>query len=173
MFCLKHFSNQKSARNIVSVHTSSGKVRYSCKISIRLELSGHIFEKHSHIKFHENPLIGNRYRQTKLIVPFRNFANAPKKACHHHCQATSRPASKLAPVRMVCQRRFSLWTGPAVTCFLFVVKQLNCQDDERVYRNRITDIQTAVPRIRSGLATPTELLRSVNKLNICGSVHHA
>jgi len=40
------------------------------------------FEKYTNIKFHENPF--SRIRvvscgQTKLIVAFRNFANAPKK----------------------------------------------------------------------------------------------
>jgi hypothetical protein len=41
--------------------------RYSCLISIKLELYGQIFEKYSHTKFHENP-----------SVAFRNFVTAPK-----------------------------------------------------------------------------------------------
>jgi hypothetical protein len=60
--------------------------RYSCPISIKLEFSRQIFEKSSNIKFHENPSsVGGELfhadRQTdamKLIVAFRNFANAPK-----------------------------------------------------------------------------------------------
>jgi hypothetical protein len=53
-----------------------------------------IFEKYSSIKFHENPTSGSRVvaygrtdgrtdgrtNMTKLIVVFRNFANAPKNA---------------------------------------------------------------------------------------------
>jgi len=54
------------------------------------ELSPQIFEKHSHIKFHENRSSGNldvpcgraethtRTHITKLAVAFRNFGNAPK-----------------------------------------------------------------------------------------------
>jgi hypothetical protein len=44
------------------------------------------FEKYSNTKFHTNPsdenrvLAGRRTGVTKLIVVFRNFANAPKKA---------------------------------------------------------------------------------------------
>ena len=59
---------------------------------MKLELSRHIFEKYSHIKFHENPSSGRRVvpcgrtggqtdgqtHMTKLIVTFRNFAKAPK-----------------------------------------------------------------------------------------------
>jgi len=47
------------------------------------EFSRKIFDKSSNIKFHENPSSGSRVvprRQTdmtKLIVVFRNFANAP------------------------------------------------------------------------------------------------
>ena len=58
---------------------------------MKLELSQQSFEKRSNIKFHQNPSHGSRgvpcghtNRQkdgrtdmTKLIVAFRNFANAP------------------------------------------------------------------------------------------------
>jgi len=53
-----------------------------------LEFSRQIFEKYSSIKFHEISFSGSRVVPcgpthgqtdvTKLIVPFRNFANAPK-----------------------------------------------------------------------------------------------
>jgi hypothetical protein len=57
------------------------------QISIKPEFSRQTFEKYSNMKFHENPSIGRRVvhadgrrgRQTdmtKLIVTFRNFANA-------------------------------------------------------------------------------------------------
>jgi len=48
---------------------------------------GTIFEKSSNNKFHENPSSGCRVvpcggaDMTKLIVAFRNFANAPRKGC--------------------------------------------------------------------------------------------
>ena len=64
---------------------------YFCLILIKREFSGQIFAKYSNIKFRENPTSGSRFvpcgrtdgravRQadTKLIVAFRNFANAPK-----------------------------------------------------------------------------------------------
>ena len=51
---------------------------------MKLLLSRRIFEKPLNIKFHENPsnesrvLPRGRTYVTKLIVAFRNFANAPK-----------------------------------------------------------------------------------------------
>jgi hypothetical protein len=62
---------------------------------MKIEFSRTSIEKHSSIKFYENPPFGSRVvprgrtdgrtdRQTymtKLIVAFRNFANAPKKPC--------------------------------------------------------------------------------------------
>jgi hypothetical protein len=53
-----------------------------------LDFSGRIFDKYSHTTFRENPSIGDRVvphgrterqKDTKLIIAFRNFANAPKK----------------------------------------------------------------------------------------------
>ena len=61
--------------------------RYSCHITITIEYSRKIFEKYSNIKSHENPSSGSRvpYGRTdgqtdmaKLLVAFRNSANAPK-----------------------------------------------------------------------------------------------
>ena len=52
---------------------------------VKLEFFRQIFEKYSNIKFHENPSSGSRVvpcgqtDMTKLIVAFRNFANAPNK----------------------------------------------------------------------------------------------
>ena len=72
---------------------------YSCSILMTLEFSRQIFEKYSNIKFHENPSSGSRVvpcgwtdgrtdsrtdgrtDMMKLIVAFRNFANAPHKKC--------------------------------------------------------------------------------------------
>jgi len=55
---------------------------------MKLDLYQQIFEKYPNIKFHENPCSGSRTvpcgrtdgqtDMTKLIVAFRNFANAPK-----------------------------------------------------------------------------------------------
>jgi hypothetical protein len=62
---------------------------------MKLEFSRQIFENSSNIKFHETPSIGSRVvprgrtdRRTdmkKLIVAFRNFANAPKNEGMHSC----------------------------------------------------------------------------------------
>jgi len=65
---------------------------YSYSILKKLEFYRQIFEKPSYDKFHENPFSGSqvvppgrtderkdrRTDMTKLIVAFRNFANAPK-----------------------------------------------------------------------------------------------
>ena len=67
----------------------------SCRVLVilfqflmKLEFSRHILEKYSNIKFQENPSSGSRVvpcgqmdgrtDKTKLIVTFRNVANAPK-----------------------------------------------------------------------------------------------
>jgi hypothetical protein len=50
---------------------------------MKLEFSVQIFEKYSHIKFHEHPFSGSRVvprertDMKKVIVSFRNFVNAP------------------------------------------------------------------------------------------------
>ena len=64
---------------------------YSCMILMKLESPRQIFEKYSNINFNENPSSGSRAvpggntdqrigqtGTTKLIVAFRNFANAPR-----------------------------------------------------------------------------------------------
>jgi hypothetical protein len=68
-------------------------LKHSCHILMKLEICRQIFEKYSNTKFHENLFSGSRdaacgrtdkqveYRQTgkkKLMVTFRNYANAPK-----------------------------------------------------------------------------------------------
>jgi len=61
--------------------------RYYFPILMKLEFSRQVFEKYSNIKFHENPFSGSRVvlcGQTdmkKLVVAFRNFANAPYNIC--------------------------------------------------------------------------------------------
>jgi hypothetical protein len=57
---------------------------YSCQILMKLEFPRQTFEKFSNIRFHEIPSSGSRVvprgqTMTKLIVTFRNVANAPKK----------------------------------------------------------------------------------------------
>ena len=63
--------------------------RSSCGILMKVTFSLHILAKYLNIKFHENTSSGSRVvpcrwtdRQTdmKLIVEFRNFANAPKNS---------------------------------------------------------------------------------------------
>jgi hypothetical protein len=58
---------------------------YCCQILMKLELSQHIFNKHSNINFNKNPLNGSgdghadrRTDMTKVILVFRKFAMAPK-----------------------------------------------------------------------------------------------
>ena len=63
-----------------------------------LEIPGQVFEKYSNIKFRENPSSGSRVvpcgkkdrrtNMTKLIVAFRNFANAPQTV-HSLCVQTA------------------------------------------------------------------------------------
>jgi hypothetical protein len=69
----------------IGLHVST---RYSCHTLVKFEFSRQIFEKFSNMKFGENPSGRSRvvpYGRTdgrtgmpKLIVAFRNFANAPK-----------------------------------------------------------------------------------------------
>jgi len=60
------------------------RTRYSRQILMKIEFSRQILEKYSNTKFHENPSSGNQVvpcgqtEVTKLIMAFRNFANAPK-----------------------------------------------------------------------------------------------
>jgi hypothetical protein len=63
---------------------------YAYSIVMKLEFSRQIFEKYLNIKFYAYPVEAELFHadertdiQTymKLIVAFRNFANAPKKAC--------------------------------------------------------------------------------------------
>ena len=62
---------------------------------MKLEFSRLIYEKDSNTKFHENPSCGSRVvpcRQAnmmKLIVIFRNFANAPKNS--KYCRVCMAP----------------------------------------------------------------------------------
>jgi hypothetical protein len=65
------------------------RIRYPCRILVKLEFSRQILHKYSDTKFLENPSFGsrvfyaNRDRQTdmtKLILAFRYFANAPNTA---------------------------------------------------------------------------------------------
>jgi len=76
----KQWASYDQKRILVFVYST----RYSCPIIMKLEFSRQIFEKHSNFKFHKNPSIGSRVvpcgrtDMTKLIVVYRNFANAPK-----------------------------------------------------------------------------------------------
>jgi len=68
-------------KNGVGLHV---KCRYYFQILIKLEYYRQIFEKYSNTKFHEKPSCGSwvvargRSDMKKLLVPFRNFPNAPK-----------------------------------------------------------------------------------------------
>jgi hypothetical protein len=75
---------------------------------MKLEFSGHIFEKHPNIKFHENPFSGSRvasfgptdrHGEANSLFAFRSFAKAPKNvsfiseisavSCHVRCGASA------------------------------------------------------------------------------------
>jgi hypothetical protein len=74
---------------IIKIHIGLyGKYPYSCSILITVEDSGHIFEKYTYIKFHEDLSSGSRVvpcgqtdiqtNTAKVIVAFGSFANAPQ-----------------------------------------------------------------------------------------------
>jgi hypothetical protein len=81
------------------------------------EFSGHIFEKFSYIKFHENPTsvspvvpCGRAARQTnmtKLIVKFRNSATAPRSSQtpDNYSQLESQPDENKKKKKRACWRR--------------------------------------------------------------------
>jgi hypothetical protein len=57
---------------------------------MKLEITWRMFEKYSNTKFHENPFSGSRVvpcgrADMQLIVFFRSFTNAPKKAWNYSC----------------------------------------------------------------------------------------
>jgi hypothetical protein len=54
---------------------------------IKLKFSLRLFEKHTNIRFHENPFSGRHVETdvTKLIVAFRNIAKAPKNRLSKGC----------------------------------------------------------------------------------------
>jgi hypothetical protein len=67
---------------------------YSCEILMKADFFQQVFEKYANIKFNGILSSGSRVvpcgqtDMTKLIVAFRNFANAPKMAirhCNWHC----------------------------------------------------------------------------------------
>jgi hypothetical protein len=92
----KHMYSYISENNFGSsnqILVPTGYNLYSCQILMQLEISRQIFQKYSNIRFDENSSNGSRVAElfhaywrtdvTKLIVAFRNFANASKKTCSH------------------------------------------------------------------------------------------
>ena len=65
-------------------------IRYSFRLLMKIEFSRQIFDKSSNIKCRQNPSSGSRIipcgrtdgraDMTKVIVAFRNFANAPRSS---------------------------------------------------------------------------------------------
>jgi hypothetical protein len=100
---------------------------------MKLEYSRQVFEKHSNIKFPENPSSGSRAvpcggrdrrtdgqtDMTKLIVAFRNFVNAPKniRRCVHYFAmeisntrgGTARYSGYSFSCMHLAQRKYSQW----------------------------------------------------------------
>jgi hypothetical protein len=89
-FCVKHFSFQEELNEIWSKMYIGLHVKYQFLLEDFNDTwtSRQFFEKYSNISSQENPSSGNRVVPcgqtdertgiTKLIVAFRNFANAPK-----------------------------------------------------------------------------------------------
>jgi hypothetical protein len=83
----------------------------------------HIFEKYSNIKFHENPSSGGRVAPcglidgqtdtTKIIVAYRNFANAPKNSTKHNCRSAN---------FLLHSRSNRCCTAHCHSCFSFIVR---------------------------------------------------
>jgi len=82
--CVSIFSTTLSGTFPILRRTERDIIRsgyWSSQILVKLSLFRQIFEKYSYIKFNGNPSSGNRvvpFGRTKLILAFRNFANAPK-----------------------------------------------------------------------------------------------
>jgi len=85
------------------------KYRYSCQTAMNLQFSRQIFEKHSNTKLYQNLSSGSRVLpcgQTgmkKLIVTFRNVANAPKNLLFAPSYLTARLSTshKSAPTEWI------------------------------------------------------------------------
>ena len=134
--------------------------RYSCPISETLEFSRKIFDKYLYIKFHENPSSGSRTvacgqtdrwtgGQTglpKLIVDFRNFANAPK-----NCMNVRQRASSL-------HRAEQINTNDCVFCTF-------CQFVISTHSNRSVDEErVALRAVKIWLITPETQIQSLVNL---------
>jgi len=75
---------------------------------MKLEYSRQIFEKHSNIKFHENPYKGSRIApcgctdeqtdMTKLTLAFRSFEHAPKNWSKLYLQCSMHNSQCCNPV---------------------------------------------------------------------------
>jgi hypothetical protein len=91
IFCTKFSETflipRRIQRDIINVHKSLCTVAvFSCQLLMELEFSRPNLEKYTHIQFHKNPCSGRwfvpcaRTDGRKLMVTFRNFANAHKIA---------------------------------------------------------------------------------------------
>jgi len=84
---LFHFMKNWARRDRKCIPVFMCNTHYSCRILMKLEFCRQCFEKYSNIKYHKNPSSGSRVVPcgqtdgqtdiTKLIVAFRDFANAP------------------------------------------------------------------------------------------------
>ena len=101
-------------------------VKYPLIVSIlvKFEFSRQIFEKLSNIKFNKNPSSGSRVvpcgqmDMTKLIVAFRNFANAPKNVSSTRAllNYTSMYPQHLQQTPLHCARTVCL-SAPYSSCY--------------------------------------------------------
>jgi len=75
---------------------------YGCQILMKLEFSGHIFDKYSNMKFHENPLSGSRVvpcrqtdRQHEASSRFSQFCEKPPTKRNLQNKSASRGCAEM------------------------------------------------------------------------------
>jgi len=95
---------------------------YSCEILMKPEFSGDILEISSYIKFNGNPASNSRVvpcrrpnTHTKLIMAFRNFANAPNNQAvpaGYQTEAPTHPTAGHVRPRQASHSREARGIGP-------------------------------------------------------------
>ena len=136
------FSTTFFFRNILHSKEVSGydqmyiacQVKYSLLLLLLLlllsninetEFSRQIFGKYSTIKFHEKSFqwepscfipMDRRTDMTKLIVPFRNFANAPKYVKLFLCL-----------IKLYILKKMRMWKGRSMLCYHLLWIEINGQ----------------------------------------------
>jgi len=142
-----------SSRVLLVIH----HVSYSSFLSyFNDNFTRQIFEKYSHLHFHENPSNGSRVvrcrrteRQTdrtKLIVTFHNFANAPTKHTLSVCRSWYRASwyiSIVKPTRCTIFRVY--WISPYMfrTIFPSIIRSPRLYIEHQVYVIQVRRLLTS------------------------------